>query len=90
MKFTFKANKPEGRYRSFFSTSHVVKVKGKEVGLISEDPKEFKWKIQLMVEEGTSFKWVTLKARFDNVPLAKEFLNGKSEQIFKQFKLRAI
>ena len=38
-KFTFKTERPTGRYRSFFPTSITIKLTGKDVGTIYETGK---------------------------------------------------
>lgn len=38
-KFTFKTERPTGRYRSFFPTSITIKLAGKDVGTIYETGK---------------------------------------------------
>jgi len=34
VKFTFKTERPTGRYRSFYSSNHIIKLKKIPVGMI--------------------------------------------------------
>jgi hypothetical protein len=92
--FTFKTDKPTGRYRSFDSDSHYIKLKKKMVGIITSKPPH---KIRLMVikdginikdnNPNSTWKWITLKAEFNTVDEAKEFLKRNFNGINQKFKL---
>jgi hypothetical protein len=96
MKLTFKKHIATGRYRSFESESHEIKLKGKMIGHISEvsgrwtsgdDPDVGKFKVSLAIkkevtdEDLSEFKWVYLKKRFDNAKEAREWLNEHIDSI---------
>jgi len=94
-KFTFKTEKPTGRYRSFYSSSHHIKLKGFEVGSINPE-KPFKIRFMVM-KNGTTitddnpnckWKWITLKHESETLEAAKEWLNANIEGIKKNWPLR--
>lgn len=87
MKFTFKANRPTGKYRSFFATTHDIKLKGEVVGEIDDN-----LTIRLMIlkkdinEDGNpncKWKWVKLKKKSSTLEEAKEFLNSNIDKIIE-------
>lgn len=91
-KFTFKTEKPTGRYSSFFNDYHIIKFKKKSIGQITDK----EWKIRLQVikkdinENGNpncKWKWITLKIEFKSLQEAKDFLNSNIEAIFSQFEI---
>lgn len=93
MKFTFKTEQPTGRYRSFFSASHDIKLGGVVCGSIDDETphtvKFMKWKDDIM-EDGNpncQWKWVRLKRKFSSVFEAKEFVKENSEEIQSQIKV---
>lgn len=80
-KFTFKTEKPTGKYKSFDPTTYYIKLDGYKVGLINEDKPH---KISLMVEKNERFtdnnpncpwKWITLKHESNSIDEAKLWLN---------------
>lgn len=83
MKFTFKTEKPTGRYRSFDVDTHHIKLKKKKVGYINDKfrSEDGKFSISLAVskaitpESSAPFKWIKLKKEFDTLDEAKIFLN---------------
>lgn len=86
-KFTFKTEKPTGRYKSFQPTFHYIKLDGKWVGNITDDSPH---QVRLQVikkdinENGNpncSWKWVALKKQFKSLDEAKEYLNKNFNQI---------
>lgn len=92
MKFTFKTEKPKGRYKSFESPYHKVKMGGKVVGSIDHDT----WRIRFMVYKtdtitddnpNCEWKWIGLSKRCESLEEAKEFLNANFDEINKKFKL---
>ncbi len=94
-KFTFKTTKPTGRYRSFDSDMHEIKLKGFVVGSISPD-KPFKIRL-MVVKNGTTikddnancpWKWIALKHESESLDAAKEWLNANIEGIKKNWPLR--
>lgn len=94
--FTFKKNIPTGKYKSFETESHEIKIKRKLVGHINQ-PSHFSNEEDFYVmfsikKEATknspaSFKWITLKRRFKTADEAKTFLNKNFERLTKQFDL---
>lgn len=80
-KFTFKTEKPTGRYRSFSFEHHRIKFGKLEVGAITDR----EWKIRLMVmkedikedpnDTFCNFKWITLKKESSSLQEAKDWLN---------------
>jgi hypothetical protein len=96
--FTFKTEKPKGRYSWVHDDLHEIKLKGKKIGEI--DPKK-PYKIKLMVfksdedkakpndNKNCAWKWITLKKESDNLAEAKEFLNKNFDAIITQFNIRS-
>ena len=91
MPFTFKTEKPTGRYSSFFPTTVYIKLKKKEVGTIYENTS-----IRLMIcKEPTTadpapFYWITLAKKSESVEAAKEFLNANFDAIIKKYDLHSL
>lgn len=86
-KFTFKTEKPTGRYRSFYPYSHYIKLDKKEVGRIYD---EYPHKITLAVKdesEKCGFRWITLKKESASIQEAKDFLNGMFDTINQKYSL---
>ncbi len=87
MKFTFKKTIHAGRYRSFELDHTAIKIKGKEVGSISEGRKDRLYEIRLAVkklrtlEEPANFRWICLKKRCNSEPEAREFLRKYEKEI---------
>lgn len=80
-KFTFKTERPTGRYRSFWPEYHKIRFGKTEVGQIIDK----EWKIRLIVmkedinedpnDTFCDFKWITLKKEFASLQEAKDWLN---------------
>ena len=86
-KFTFKWDKPTGRYSSFFSTSVIIKLKRKECGRIGDSPHH---KIKFAIRDESfkgNFRWITLKKKSKSFDEAKEFLVEHTEQILEKYNL---
>lgn len=93
VKFTFKTIKPTGRYRSFFPTTHYIKLKGVVVGTI-DDESPFKIRFKVVKsdinEDGNPncfWKWITLLKRSESLEEAKEFLNKVADKIVETYNL---
>ncbi len=91
--FTFKTEKPTGRYCSFQSDNHFVKLNKVVVGKIID---KIPFKIKLMVvkkdiledgEPNCNWKWITFKHESKSLKEAKEFLKTNYELITKNYKL---
>lgn len=96
MKFTFKQEKPTGRYRSFNSTTHIIKLKRKQCGYFFEKFGTIESPIFLAIEKDETHddgnpncKWmnIALKKRFEKVEEAKEWLINNTEAINSKYKL---
>ena len=94
--FTFKTNKPTGRYRSFEVDEIEIKIKRKVVGYIrvlSQHSMAGPFQIRLAIkkektkENPAPFKYITLNRKFATVPELKEFLNTNEGVIRVQFDL---
>lgn len=91
-KFTFKTNLPTGKWKSFGTTEHVVKLDGEGVGNI-EDGKPFKVRLQVYktAEDNAKpnanlncpWKWITLKHESESLDAAKAYLNENFERILR-------
>jgi hypothetical protein len=92
--FTFKTNKPTGKWRSFETTTHDIKLNKKVVGTIGDDRPHtirlmvFKSQEELSDRDPCNWKWVTLAKNNDSLQDAKEWLNKNFEAIIAKFKLR--
>jgi hypothetical protein len=91
--FTFKTKKPTGRWRSFNSSSHYVKIKKIAVGRIDDD---IPFKIWLRVikddimEDGNAnceWKWIRLKKESKSLEEAKLFLRDNYGVIIEKYNL---
>ncbi len=85
--FTFKTERPTGPYKSFFSATHDIKLKGVVCGSIDDEKPHairfMKLKYDLM-EDGNpncAWRWTKLKKDFTSVQEAKDFLKGNFEKI---------
>lgn len=103
IKFTFKENKATGRYRSFETESHEIKIKKQVVGSINElagkawnntpDEDVGKFVIRLAIKKEKTpevpcdFKWITLKKRFNTATEAKEMLQAVADKIIEKYDL---
>jgi hypothetical protein len=94
-KFTFKTVKSTGRYRSFYSDHHLIKLKRKEVGNIDADKP---YKIRLMVikkdimedkNPNCNWKWITLAKNSETLQEAKDFLNTNVDAILAKYEIRS-
>lgn len=95
-KFTFKTTKPTGRYKSFYSPYHEIKLNKKLVGDIDDEPP---YKITLMVtkkdinEDGhpnCPWKRIKLKQQSDSLESAKIFLNEHINIILDRYDLHLL
>lgn len=92
-KFTFKTEKPKGKWSSFYPTQNHIKLDKMKVGSIDDnDP----YKIRLMVikddlmEDKTpncQWKWIELKKKSKTLQEAKDFLNENIDLILMTYKL---
>ena len=89
--FTFKTNKPTGRYHSFYPNTYEIKLNKISVGLIDS---EFPYKIKFRIikkdinEDGNKnceWKWITLTRKNDSIYSAKEFLKNNYYKIIENF-----
>lgn len=86
MKFTFKTDKPTGRYRSFYNDYHHIKLNKKCVGNIADKT----WRINLFVyrdDKPDDFKVITLMKKPNSLQEAKDFLNETIDAILSKYKL---
>ena len=84
-KFSFKTEKPTGKYRSFSPSYHYIKMNGVWVGEISDS---YPHKIRLMVADENSsggWCWIRLKKESESIADAKAWLNENYEAINKKF-----
>jgi hypothetical protein len=94
-KFTFKTEKPTGRYKSFYNVTHHVKYNKVEIGTI--DDKTFKIRLRVIkqniLEDGNpncSWKWITLKKESASINEAKQFLNDNIAKITSFYSLPSL
>lgn len=91
--FTFKTEKPTGRFAWVWPPSHIIKYDKKEVGSIdNETPHKirlrvFKTEEELLEKPNCVWKSVTLKKESTSVEEAKTFLKNNVENILSKYKL---
>lgn len=94
IKFTFKTEKPTGRYKSFTPNYNHIKLNGSEVGSIDNEKPH---KIRFMVYKkdiaedknlNCTWKWIVLKNSFDSLDDAKNFVLSNATKIVSQFNLK--
>ena len=91
-KFTFKTEKSTGRYRSFYSDYHIIKLQKKQVGTILENPFRITLSIYKndILEDGNKNRvWrnINLKKEFSSLQDAKDWLNSNIDAIMSKWKL---
>jgi len=82
-KFTFKTNKPTGKYHSFFETFHYIKLNGLQVGSI-DDKAPHKIRLMVILEDGNpncDWKWIKLKHESVSLQDAKDWVNVNFDKI---------
>jgi hypothetical protein len=89
-KFTFKKLAYTGRFKSFESEYHDIKMGGKVCGCISEsrhaDYNE-RFSIGFCVKDGEGFRWAFLKKKFAEVADAKQFVKDNATLIAERYDL---
>jgi hypothetical protein len=92
-RFTFKTTKPTGKYRAFDIAYHEIKLGGEKVGSITpEAPHRVRFHIEKadIMEDGNPncpWRWMMLKAKFNTLAEAKNFVNDNFKEINSRFKL---
>ena len=98
--FSFKKVIHEGRFRSFKAEEHIIKLGGRKVGYINQsrcssvhpngDNKfhiSFAVKKEKTAECPSGFKWIHLKATFDNAEEARAMIKKNQAGIIAKFDL---
>jgi hypothetical protein len=90
--FTFKTEKPTGRYRSFDSNTNYIKLNKIEIGTISDEA-PFIIRLRIIktdiMENGNKncpWKWIRLKKESASLKEAKEFLKNNVTGIITKYK----
>lgn len=95
-KFTFKTVKPTGKYKSFDSDTHYVKLNKLQVGTIDDKKPHL---VRLMVkkapesitkENPCKWRWIILKKEHESLDAAKTWCNEVFDGILKQFELHKL
>lgn len=91
MPFTYRKQPRETGLRGIVEPYPKTDVKLKKllVGHINP-PSRYngdKWNVSLAVKEGTNFRWITFKAKFEDEPEARVWLDTRSESIIKTYDL---
>lgn len=95
-KFTFKKTPRVGRYSSFEPDFTDIKLEGSKVGWIAEAshfskfPVEERYGISFHVQDGESFRNITLKKRFPKEVDARDFLMKHNDMIQEKYKLHKL
>jgi len=89
-KFTFKTDKPKGKWAWLDSPSHLIKLDGDQVGEITD--KEFKITLTVCRDGNDTpsncpWKRITLAHKSSTLEEAKSFLNDHFQSVTKQFNL---
>lgn len=91
--FSFKTEKPTGKWKAFDKNRHVIKYKKHEVGAIDDD-KPHKIRLMVMKNEtitdnnpNCAWKWITLKKDSESLEEAKTFLNQNFDAIVQKYTL---
>lgn len=91
-KFTFKTEKPTGKYRSFGKNNNNILLTRKLVGLI--DPDNFKIRLMIVKDDINSdgnpnciWKWITLSKNSETLEDAQKFLNDNINAIIMKYTL---
>lgn len=90
---TFKRNKPEGRYRSFFNSQTDVKLNKKIVGSINEGDGFNNWRVSLVVkdeEQQCGWRFAKLKKIFESEEEAREWLKANFEMLQEKLNVMSI
>ena len=98
-KFTFKINRPTGRYSSFDSSYMDIKYNGCVVGGVYEPRRipggDRSWRVRFKVIPTVSdiyssedWEWITLKYTPSSFEEAKQWLLNNQEAIFQKFQLK--
>lgn len=88
-KFTFKTEKPTGKWRSFGKDRYIIKLDGKQVGNITNSPAHIIYLAVIKAdinEDGNPnciFKNIRLKETHLTVEDAKVWLNTNIEDVLK-------
>lgn len=89
MRITIKANRPTGRFKSFYDSYIDIKCDGEIIGSIEN---EVPHKIRLHAikkdinEDGNlncKWRWKTVKASFNNIAEVKKYVNDNKPHILK-------
>lgn len=92
-KFTFKTEKATGKFRSFHSDSHTIKLNGIWCGKISEIATD-KWEVRMMVQKddpetsanpNCTWKWVAFKKKHATLDDAKSWVRANNDVIQDRF-----
>ena len=93
-KFTFKTEKPTGRFRSFQDPYHEIKLNKVVVGWFSEGDFETKIRLKIIKSDinedkcpNCPWRQVTLKKTFKCIEEAKQFIRDNNDRIQTQFNL---
>lgn len=96
-KFTFKTEKPMGRYSSFYNPQHIIKFEKKDVGYIRSKSKfdggPFSVSLKVIKEDimedgnpNCKWRWISLKHESATLQEEKDWLNENREKIHIKWK----
>lgn len=91
-KFTFKTNKPTGKWAWVHNPSHYIKYGKVQVGSIDHETNKIRLQvIKDDINEGGNpncpWKWITLAYKPTSLQDAKDFLNLKFDILIAKYKL---
>lgn len=92
-KFTFKTERPTGKYKSFFDTYILIKLDGKIVGFFSGgESKTIGFHVvkdDILEDNNPNCVWMNkfIKKPSTDIQEVKEFLNNHFQEIINKFNL---
>jgi uncharacterized alpha/beta hydrolase family protein len=90
LNVSFKTERPTGRYRSFDSSSHYIKLNKRKIGTIHPDT----WQISLMVmktdkitddNRNCPWRWITLKRKSNSLEDAKAWIQTNISRLVENY-----
>lgn len=86
-QFTFKINRPTGRFRSFDRANMDIVWDKKQVGSVSEKVGYYEIHFMVKSDKHPGWKWIVLKKRVASFDEAKQLLRENFQTITKKFEL---
>ncbi len=95
-KITFKTDNPKGKYKSFDSYYHNIKLNGKNVGDI-DDKKPHQIRVMVLKTDkitddnpNCKWKWIKFAAKFESLQGAKDWFLKNAKDIMEKYTLNPL